>query len=61
LPQAAVVSIAHREAVAKFHQLRWQFAAPHSAQHTMEPAPVDAPYAIQCSRIVMPPARVVGD
>lgn len=25
LPEAAVISIAHREAVAKFHQLRWQF------------------------------------
>jgi putative ATP-binding cassette transporter len=27
LPQAAVISIAHREAVARFHQIRWQFVA----------------------------------
>ena len=27
LPQAAIVSVAHRESVAKYHQFRWQFAA----------------------------------
>jgi vitamin B12/bleomycin/antimicrobial peptide transport system ATP-binding/permease protein len=27
LPQAAIISIAHRELVAKYHQFRWQFVA----------------------------------
>jgi putative ATP-binding cassette transporter len=61
LPQAAIISIAHREAVAKFHQLRWQFAAEMLPQNTMEPAQAGAPLAIQRSHILKPPAKVVSD
>ena len=43
LPQAAIISIAHREVVAQYHQLRWQFvmqeaAAP--AESGVRPAPL---------------------
>lgn len=42
LPQAGIVSIAHRESVARFHESRWQFV----------PAADDA-YAIQAGAIVV--------
>jgi putative ATP-binding cassette transporter len=38
LPDAAIISIAHRELVAKFHQIRWQFVAGSKSPHkTMQP------------------------
>ncbi|MBI1890873.1 MAG: ABC transporter ATP-binding protein/permease [Burkholderiales bacterium] len=36
LPQATMMSIAHREAVAKFHQTRWQFVRKAELGHTIE-------------------------
>lgn len=37
LPDAAIISIAHRERVAKFHQIRWQFERDSATPHKIEP------------------------
>lgn len=60
LPDAAVVSIAHRASVAKFHEIRWQFTAASPARHTMEATSND-PYVIQFSRIVTSPVKTAGE
>lgn len=44
LPDAAIVSIAHREVVARHHSIRWQFV-PHGAAAEA----TDSPYRIECS------------
>lgn len=38
LPQAAIISIAHREVVASYHQMRWQFVAHDAEAETGIPA-----------------------
>jgi vitamin B12/bleomycin/antimicrobial peptide transport system ATP-binding/permease protein len=50
LPEAALVSIAHREAVAKYHQLRWQFVAEKSANDETADETALPRYTIQRSR-----------
>jgi putative ATP-binding cassette transporter len=47
LPQVTMMSIAHREAVAKFHQIRWQFVQEDMPQHTMEVEPAGVRFAIE--------------
>jgi vitamin B12/bleomycin/antimicrobial peptide transport system ATP-binding/permease protein len=51
LPDAAVVSIAHREAVARFHQLRWQFAHKSLDENEFARAAPTLRYTIQTSGI----------
>jgi putative ATP-binding cassette transporter len=48
LPNAAIVSVAHRESVAKFHKLRWQFVADAHAQVVNDDAIARSRYTIQC-------------
>ena len=52
LPDAAVISIAHREAVSKYHRARWQFvhenteaAATETPRYTIRPSELVAPLA----------------
>jgi putative ATP-binding cassette transporter len=47
LPDAAIVSVAHREAVAKYHQVRWQFVNEHGADEKIAAMPQSARYTIQ--------------
>jgi putative ATP-binding cassette transporter len=54
LPEAAVISIAHREVVAKYHQIRWQFVHETVAQGELAVAAQAPRYTIQRSRIVEP-------
>lgn len=49
LPDAAIVSIAHREAVAKHHQVRWQFAHETDSSNTMSRAFAASRYVIKHS------------
>lgn len=50
LPNAAIVSIAHRENVAQYHQLRWQFVADTTLTKESEERGVRRSYRIQCSK-----------
>jgi putative ATP-binding cassette transporter len=61
LPEAAIVSIAHRESVAKFHQLRWQFV--HEPRHTGQIADgkEHVRYTIHRSEIVKPAEEAISD
>jgi putative ATP-binding cassette transporter len=57
LPEAAVISIAHRDVVAKYHQVQWQFIgakeiADDSGQHG---------YTIDRSQIVKPAIETISD
>lgn len=49
LPNAAMVSTAHRENVAQYHQLRWQFVAETTSIELGEIA-VRSTSRIQCSK-----------
>lgn len=49
LPEAAIISIAHRDVVAKYHQLRWQFVAETALVHETGGAPLQDCYKIQQS------------
>ncbi len=51
LPEAAVISIAHREAVAKYHQVRWQFVHETAGGNQIESAPVPVRYTIHSTPI----------
>jgi len=48
LPEAAMVSVAHRENVAKYHKIRWQFSAGVQASIVTGDEAERKPYAIQC-------------
>jgi putative ATP-binding cassette transporter len=51
LPQAAVISIAHRETVVKYHHIRWQFSREDIARDETE-ASLDMPgYTIEIAKI----------
>jgi putative ATP-binding cassette transporter len=52
LPGAAVISIAHREVVAKYHQVRWQFARVNVREAEMADFADPPRYTIQRSQIV---------
>ncbi len=54
LPDATVISIAHRELVAKYHQIRWQFFPEKATPDKIEPAAQSRCYTIQCSTIQNP-------
>jgi putative ATP-binding cassette transporter len=47
LPDAAIVSIAHREIVAKFHQIRWRFIPGAASSPKMESAQEMPRYTIE--------------
>lgn len=49
LPDAAIISIAHREAVAKYHQVRWQFVRTAETQATMQAGLSATRYVIERS------------
>lgn len=48
LPEAAMVSVAHRENVAKYHKIRWQFSTSVQASIVTGDEAERKPYAIQC-------------
>jgi vitamin B12/bleomycin/antimicrobial peptide transport system ATP-binding/permease protein len=54
LPDAAIVSIAHRDAVAKYHQIRWQFVHESIDATQIESDCEPLRYTIQPSEIVRP-------
>lgn len=58
LPDAAIISIAHREIVAKYHQIRWQFVRHGAAPHKIGAAPEVPRYAIERSKPVKASAKV---
>ena len=49
LPDAAIVSVAHRESVAKHHQWRWQFVPQQAASTQGTDQPERWQYAVQCA------------
>lgn len=51
LPDAAVISIAHRDTVAKYHQLRWQFVHEHVEKNEFMSGAQALRYTIQASGI----------
>lgn len=51
LPDVALVSIAHREAVARYHQIRWQFIHETPASDKLAHAMGDSGYTILASQI----------
>jgi putative ATP-binding cassette transporter len=51
LQDSAIVSIAHRESVAKYHQIRWQFEPEKLAADKMEVMTPGIPYRIVRSKI----------
>ncbi|HJV84862.1 MAG TPA: ABC transporter ATP-binding protein/permease [Noviherbaspirillum sp.] len=51
LPAAAVISIAHREVVAKYHQVRWQFVHETAGENQIHPASAPVRYTIQSTHI----------
>jgi putative ATP-binding cassette transporter len=50
LPEAAIVSVAHRESVAKHHPIRWQFVPDRRAVMQGENEPERWQYTIQCAK-----------
>ncbi|RJG07193.1 ABC transporter ATP-binding protein/permease [Noviherbaspirillum cavernae] len=57
LPAAAVISIAHRDAVAKFHQLHWQFVHEPARVSEISAAPETLRYTIQRTKFARLPAK----
>ena len=51
LPEAAMVSVAHRENVAKYHKIRWQFSAGMPASTVAGGEAERKPYVIQCVKM----------
>lgn len=51
LPQTAVISIAHREAVAKYHHMRWQFSRADEIGSDTEERIDNAGYTIEIAKI----------
>ncbi|HTH94717.1 MAG TPA: ABC transporter ATP-binding protein/permease [Rhodocyclaceae bacterium] len=51
LPQTTIVSVAHRESVAKYHSLRWQFVADRRAEIQTADEPERWEYAVQFSKL----------
>jgi vitamin B12/bleomycin/antimicrobial peptide transport system ATP-binding/permease protein len=54
LPEAALVSIAHREAVAKYHEIRWQFVHENQALDRLAHATEMPRYTIRASQLSSP-------
>ncbi|WP_076592528.1 ABC transporter ATP-binding protein/permease [Herminiimonas arsenitoxidans] len=50
LPEAAIVSVAHRESVAKYHKMRWQFVADMSVPRVDSDESQRGQYTIQCTK-----------
>jgi len=53
LPQASIISIAHRPAVAKYHQIHWQFIHAESQADRLAGATKAQNYTIQPSRLLV--------
>jgi putative ATP-binding cassette transporter len=51
LPESVIVSIAHRESVAKHHKIRWQFVVDPHASVVNDDEIVRRQYTIQCSKL----------
>jgi putative ATP-binding cassette transporter len=51
LPEVALISIAHRETVAKYHQVRWQFVRKHNREDGLDELASDAICTIEMSKI----------
>jgi putative ATP-binding cassette transporter len=51
LPQTTIVSVAHRESVAKYHSLRWQFVADRRGKMQTVDEPERWEYAVQFSKV----------
>jgi putative ATP-binding cassette transporter len=54
LPEAAIISIAHREVVAKYHQIRWRFMQNKPTADKMEEVAPSLRYAIERSKMTKP-------
>jgi putative ATP-binding cassette transporter len=54
LPDAAVISIAHRETVAKYHHIRWQFSRSDIGEEEMAASNNFAAYSIDAVKIGKP-------
>jgi putative ATP-binding cassette transporter len=61
LPDAAIVSIAHREVMAKYHQIRWQFVQDNAESHKIEAAQHTPRYIIERSRLTRVSSKAAAD
>jgi putative ATP-binding cassette transporter len=61
IPNATVVSIAHREAVAKYHQIRWQFVRAKAAPTQTEIAANAPTYIIDRSTLEQTSGKVTSN
>jgi putative ATP-binding cassette transporter len=59
LPDAAVVSIAHREVIAKYHELRWRFVVAEAVDGKAGVA--QSAYRIECSNIEKSGSRLMTE
>jgi putative ATP-binding cassette transporter len=57
LPEAAIISIAHREGVAQYHQFRWQFVPDSAWLGPTEPGSRSIRYAIETTRLAKGAAK----
>ncbi|WP_136418773.1 MULTISPECIES: ABC transporter ATP-binding protein/permease [Oxalobacteraceae] len=61
LPDAGLISIAHRDVVAKYHQLRWQFAHEKTDESQIAAEVTSLRYTIHSSQIVRPQTPLFTD
>jgi putative ATP-binding cassette transporter len=61
LPESAIISIAHREVVAKFHQVRWQFVREQGRTEQIADGKEHVRYTIHRSQIVKPAKEAISD
>jgi putative ATP-binding cassette transporter len=61
LPGAAVISIAHREVVAKYHQVRWQFVDENRREDEAVSALTPPRYTILQSQLAKPVKETTGE
>lgn len=61
LPDAAIISIAHRELVEKHHHVRWQFVHENGVPHEIASASNAPRYTIQRSQLIRPSAKLAVD
>jgi putative ATP-binding cassette transporter len=61
LPEAAIISIAHREVVAKFHQVRWQFVHEPRRIEEIADGKEHVRYTIHRSQIAKPAKEAISD
>jgi putative ATP-binding cassette transporter len=61
LPEAAIVSIAHREDVVKYHQITWRFIHENVSGDELATASVPPRYTIQRTKLVSQQAEEASD